>query len=132
MKYTAFLLILSGIAASCKEPEPEPKPEPTPEPTIELELGLYKGVTAQQGVYPNDMEFIDRENLATYSTFYATTVPTYYKYEIIKDSIKVTSRYGTTTSYFQIIHSTKFEIEYVHPSHQNLFTVIYEKITIPD
>jgi hypothetical protein len=117
----AFMLVLAGCFTSCKE---EP---PIIEPTIELEMGRYKVVEPEPtpGRYFDDIEFQDRENLAFYGT--VLTVIVNYKYEITKDTIRLTSVSGHTTNhYFRIINSTKFGIEFTSVSLSPIY-IVYEK-----
>jgi hypothetical protein len=108
--FTAALLALAGIIASCKEKNvtEEPPIIPPVEPTIELELGVY----ADQGLCINcsKIELIDRENLAFRNLNYPDQ---YRKYKIIGDSIKITGGIPeiTTTNWFHIIDTIKFEME---------------------
>jgi len=108
LKLTAFLLILAGIFVSCKEKEVIEEPLPV-EPTIELELGLY----TRQDFWLDDfhIELIDKEKLAFRHLHYSDV---FWNYEILKDSIKLTSiSLGTHTYWFHVISSTEFEIEWV-------------------
>ena len=124
LKLTAFLLILAGIIASCKEKNvtEEPPIIPPVEPTIELELGVY----ADQGlcINCNKIELIDRESLAIRTFNYPDV---YWNYEIVKDSIRLTNiSYGTHTYWFHLIDTITFEMEWANEQFSAIRT--YKKI----
>jgi len=129
LKIKTILIIFAGCFSfiSCKKNDDPQKPDP-PEPIIELEMGSYSAVNSYPGVYPPDVRFIDKENLSMTNTMYEMS--SFYKYVIIKDSIKTTEYPGnrTSTHYFHIIHSKKFEMGAppFPPFPELLFT--YEKI----
>ena len=111
----ALLLIIAGIFASCKEPiEPKIQEPPIPNPIIKLELGSY----FEAEYKPNCMrlDFIDSINLKITNLYQVLPVYpnyVYYTYELVKDSIRLTTSGKTYTTYCHIINSTKFEMEFV-------------------
>ncbi|MCL2290551.1 MAG: Ig-like domain-containing protein [Bacteroidetes bacterium] len=90
---------------------------------IELELGLYEEVSPCEGCHI--WYLLDRENLAITGQL---QVMRYFKYEIIKDSIKLTDDRGrTSTTYFHVINNTKFERKTSDPTLPNPGIFIFER-----
>ena len=131
LKFAALALFLVGVAFSCN-PEPEPDPiidPPIVNETIELELGLYTEVPPNY--FCPHFRFIDNENLDFINCWGFLSID-HYKYELIKDSIRLTYRNNSSLSFttlFHVINSTKFEILLILGNSHDPEIVTYEKDT---